>query len=234
MQTCLHIEFKSTSPKYITNYILFNIIYNICIHCTLLKGPYELHLRIFPSTLLSCLPPELQWSWTGSEWKALPVRGFGLACGHTLWLPWNKAEWGAVSVMQAQVGAALQCVPLTAPLGADMFLPSFCLLSDPSSLSSLSWRVPQRPCWDLLSVSSPLITSQKPLEFIEIVQLSLILGCLQHFVSIFFLNQQSPSHTYLLCIPPAGSHPSCFFPDYLFQFLLLSLSLYFFYTCLRH
>lgn len=32
------------------------------------------------------------------------------------------------------------------------------------------------------------------------------------------LHQQSPSHTYLLCIPPVGLHPSCFFPDYLFNF----------------
>lgn len=109
--------------------------------------------------------------------------------------------------MQLQVGAARQCVPLTAPLGADMFLCSFCLQSDPSSLSSLSWRVPQRPCWGLLSISSPLITSQRPLEFIEIVQLSIILGYLQH---VCLFSQPTKPLTHL---PPV--HPTCRSPSFL-------------------
>lgn len=226
-----------------TNYILFYIIYNIRIHCTFLKGPYELRLHIFPP-LCWALHPEFQWSWTGSELKALPVRWFSFACGHTLWLPRNKAERGVVSVMQPhlaslslfppQVWTALQRVPVKAHVGAAVLLCAFCLQSDPSSLPSLSWRVPQHPCWGLLSVSSPLVTSQRPLEFIEIVQLLFHPGLSSAFPVSFLLHQQNPSHTYLLCIPPAGPHPSCFFPDYLFQFLLLFLSLYFFYICLPH
>lgn len=93
-------------------------------------------------------------------------------------------------------------------MGADVLLRSFCLQSDASSLPSLFWRVPQGPGWDLLSVSSPLITSQRPLEF-EIVQLSIILSYLQVFLSLF----SSPSTKPLAHLPPV--HPACGSPSFL-------------------
>lgn len=133
-----------------------------------------------------------------------------------------------VSLFPPQVWAALQRISLMAPLGADILLHSFCLQSDPCSLPLLSWRVPQRPCWDLLSVSSPLITSQRSLEFMEIVQLSFPPVLSSAFrVSLFFSINKAPrtptscaSHLWVSILPAFSQIIFSIFTSFL-EFVLL-------------